>query len=121
MSYRNNILGRIVDKALKVLSLCVVLGVTGCSEDIDESNRYTFTGETVVDYLENRSDIYSSFIYILDKATVGKGGNVRHLLSTYGTYTCFAPTNEAIERFLIEQDSIYWDQVEKLANGEITE
>ena len=121
MSYRNNILGRIVDKALKVLSVCVVLGAAGCSDDIDESNRYTFTGETVVDFLENRSDIYSSFIYILDKAQVGKGGNVRHLLSTYGHYTCFAPTNKAVERFLIEQDSLYWDQVEKLANGEITE
>ena len=105
------------------LSLCFMLGVTCCSEDIDESNRYTFTGETIVDYLENNADTYSSFIYILDKARIGKSssGSVRHLLSTYGTYTCFAPTNEAVSRYLFEQDSIYHENLRKLESGEITE
>ena len=28
-------------------------------------------------------------------------------------YTCFAPNNAAIERFLVEQDSIYWASVAK--------
>lgn len=108
-------------KALMTLSLGLAVGFAGCSEDIDQSNRYTFTGETLVDHLENHSDIYSSFLYILNRAHIGKSesGSVRHLLSTYGSYTCFAPTNEAVERYLFEQDSIYHDNLEKLNNGEI--
>lgn len=123
MSFKNNTYKRIFGKVLTALSVCLVSVFLSCSEDIDESNRYTFTGETIVDYLENRSDIYSSFLHILDNAYIGvsSAGSIRHLLSTYGTYTCFAPTNAAIERFLIEQDSIYKDNLEKLQNGEIDE
>ena len=45
------------------------------------------------DYLRNNSD-FSDFAAIVEKA--GK----MELLSTYGTYTCFAPTNEAIKSYL---------------------
>ena len=63
---------------------------TSCREDIDESNLYTFTGETIEDYLVNRSERFSSFNYILSRIGYDK------ILSAYGTYTCFAPTNEAV-------------------------
>lgn len=72
-----------------------------CVEEIDTSNRYTFTGSTVASFLSDHEDTYSDFIYIL------KRGGKFNLLKAYGTYTCFAPTNEAIRRFLVEQDSIY--------------
>ena len=116
MSYTNNILRSIFGKLAISLSVCAALCAIGCTEDIDESNRYTFTGETLIDYMENRSDVYSSYLYILDHAHIGKheSGSARHLLSTYGYYTCFAPTNAAIARFLFEQDSIYWEEREKL-------
>ena len=50
----------------------------GCSEDIDQSNRYTFTGETITDYLENRPEQFSKFCYILDRAKIGmsKSGSI---------------------------------------------
>ena len=51
-----------------------------CKEDIDESNLYTFTGETIEDYLVNRSDRFSSFNYILSRIGYDK------ILSAYGTY-----------------------------------
>ena len=76
--------------------------ITSCKEDIDESNLYTFTGETIEDYLMNRSDKFSSFNYILSRIGYDK------ILSAYGTYTCFAPTNEAVEQYL---DSLYNDPV----------
>ena len=119
----NDTYRRMLGKVMTALSVCLVAAFLSCSEDIDESNRYTFTGETIVDYLENRSDVYSSFLHILDNAYIGESsaGSIRHLLSTYGTYTCFAPTNAAVERFLFEQDSIYKDNLEKLQNGEISE
>ena len=45
--------------------------------------------------------MFSSFISILQR------GGKYNLMRAYGTYTCFAPTNEAIDRYLFEQDSIY--------------
>ena len=73
-----------------------------CKEDIDESNLYTFTGETIEDYLANRSEQFSSFNYILSRIDYDK------ILSAYGTYTCFAPNNEAMAEYL---DSLYNDTV----------
>ena len=79
-----------------VFSLCL----TGCKEDIDESTLYTFTGETIEDYLTNRDDQFSSFNYILKRIGYDK------ILSAYGTYTCFAPNNQAVESYI---DSLYDD------------
>ena len=45
----------------------VLAPLSSCKEDIDESNLYTFTGETIEDYLVNRSDRFSSFNYILSR------------------------------------------------------
>ena len=45
-------------KSIALISAIGVAGAifTGCTEDIDQSNRYTFTGETITDYLENRPE-----------------------------------------------------------------
>ena len=82
--------------------LAIALSILACTDDIDKSNRFTFTGETMADFLLNRSEDYSNFIKILEKA------NMFGLLSTWGQYTLFLPTNEAVERYLAEQDSLYW-------------
>ena len=75
---------------------------TACKEDIDESNLYTFTGETIEDYLVNRSEQFSNFNYILTRIGYDK------ILSAYGTYTCFAPSNDAVIEYI---DSLYDDEV----------
>ena len=80
----------------------VLTTVTSCKEDIDESNLYTFTGETIEDYLTNRPELFSDFNYILGRIGYDK------ILSAYGTYTCFAPTNEAVQQYI---DSLYDDPV----------
>ena len=77
---------------------------TSCKEDIDDSNLYTFTGETIEDYLVNRSDQFSSFNYILSRIGYDK------ILSAYGTYTCFAPNNQALAQYI---DSLYDDPINK--------
>ena len=81
-----------------------ILIFNSCKEDIDESNLYTFTGETIEDYLENRSEQFSSFNYILKRINYDK------ILSAYGTYTCFAPDNEAVQAYI---DSLYDDTTNK--------
>lgn len=95
-----------------------------CSDDIDQSNRYTFTGETVVDYLKNRQDSFSNFISILDRATISRAnssfaGSLTHLLGTYGTYTVFAPTNDAVITHLKEQYEKYIADSTALSLGQI--
>lgn len=92
-------------KSIKLRHIAVagmtILALGGCREYIDEGSRYTFTGHTIASFLEEHNDIYSSFIEILER-----GGRFS-LMKAYGEYTCFAPTNEAITRYLFEQDSIY--------------
>ena len=85
-----------------ILIIVAALSFLACTEEIDMSNRYTFTGETVADYMSNRSEKYSHMIYIFKKA------KLFGLLSTWGKYTLFLPDNDAIEKYLVEQDSIYW-------------
>ena len=82
--------------ALLVMVLC------GCKEHIDDEARYTFVGHTIASYLQENEEVYSSFIEILTR------GECFSLMKAYGEYTCFAPTNDAIARYLREQDSIYW-------------
>ena len=89
-------------KKRSVLCLFLALITLGsCNEQIDEGSRYTFVGHTIASFLEEHKDVYSSFIEILNR------GDRLSLMKAYGQYTCFAPTNEAIDRFLFEQDSIY--------------
>ena len=84
-------------RKLSLLALVpAMIGLVGCKEDIDESNLYTFTGETIEDYLNNRSDEFSSFNYILSRVGYDK------ILSAYGMYTCFAPTNAAVNDYINE-------------------
>jgi uncharacterized surface protein with fasciclin (FAS1) repeats len=81
--------------------LAIVLSILACTEEIDKSNRYTFIGETVADFMLNRSEKYSHMITLMERA--GLFG----LLRTYGQYTLFLPDNDAVENFVAEQDSIY--------------
>lgn len=79
----------------------VLLQLSACHEEIDTSSRYTFRGETVASVLLDHPELYGDFTYILQRS-----GRLS-MLKAYGTYTCFAPTNDAMKRFLVEQDSIW--------------
>ena len=83
------------------LALLATTAFTSCHEDINTENRYTFIGQTVGQFLLENNETFSSFNYILERA--GKMG----LLKAYGEYTVFAPTNDAIARHLVEQDSLW--------------
>ncbi|MBR5861034.1 MAG: fasciclin domain-containing protein [Bacteroidaceae bacterium] len=104
-------------KALVLASMASVigLGITGCDDEIDKSNRFTFKAELISTHLQNNPDKFSSFTSILSKAKLGNksSGSILKTLSTYGSYTCFAPTNEAIDAFLAQE-------YEKYLNGENT-
>lgn len=75
------------------LILCVG-GFASCldSDDVGDAY-YTFVGKTVATYLTDNEGLFSEFKAVLD--TTG----VFDLLSTYGTFTVFAPVNEAIKAY----------------------
>lgn len=97
---------KIVSKIKRfILLLPVIAGVSlmqSCSEEIDTSSRYTFTGNTIISYLESHSDVYSEYCALLDTVNISdfSDSKVSQLLSSRGNYTCFAPTNEAIHDYL---------------------
>lgn len=88
------------------VGLAAMMVLNSCQEQIDEGARFTFVGNTIATYLQSEPEC-SDFVEILTR------GECIGLMKAYGQYTCFAPTNEAIEHFLVEQDSIYWASVEK--------
>lgn len=99
--------------ALSAIALVATSTFTGCVQEIAEENRFTFTGKLIADHLKE-NDKYDNFCFILEKAKIGKkAGNMLTTLSTYGSYTCFAPTNEAIDKYIAEKYNEYMASVEE--------
>ncbi|MFV0472203.1 MAG: fasciclin domain-containing protein [Paludibacteraceae bacterium] len=63
-----------------------------CNSDDVGDNLFTFKDRMIGQYLKD-STYFSEFVKLMDTT------NTMGLLSSYGTYTCFAPTNEAMYRF----------------------
>lgn len=82
--------------AISAAQICMV----SCKDDPGVENYYTQTREYASDYLTSR-DQFSEYVQILQRAT-GERGDLRlvNLLGTYGSYTVFAPTNDAIDKYL---------------------
>lgn len=108
-NYFKNKIGRI--GLMSLIGLIGLTGVTSCNPEPDESDLFTATGETASDYIKRKSEL-TSFDYILTR--VGLDRN----LSSYGNYTCFAPNNEAIERYL---DQLYNDEEALIPHNGMTE
>jgi len=83
---------------IKLILIIIVFGATtACNSDDVGDNLYTFTDKMLGQYLISDSTEFSEFNTVLD--TTG----VMELLNAYGTYTCFAPTNEAMHKFYLSK------------------
>ena len=76
---------------------------------------YVFQGQTIADFLvQDTAQRFDSFLKVLKKARVyGE-------LETYGTYTCFAPTDAAFEKYLESRnissiDSLSYEDCDTIA------
>ena len=110
-----------LNRTFLLLAVAVAALLThSCSEEIDTSARYTFTGNTVLSYLQKHSDSYSEYCKLLDIVTISdySESTVSQLLSARGNYTCFAPTNEAIQDYL---DSLVTLEVISVASWDAPE
>lgn len=82
-----------------------IVSLYACKEDIDTSARYVFTDETVMSYLEKHDSAYSLYVNVLRMTPVSRikeyeDTKVAQLLSARGNYTCFAPSNQAVQEYL---------------------
>lgn len=87
--------------SVAILTVVLSMGTVSCFDLWTEQHPgtyYTFNGQTVADYLEqDETGRFSDFIKVLQKSqTWGE-------LDTYGTFTCFAPTNNAFAEYLKEK------------------
>ena len=92
-------LTHILRNGLMVVS--AVLAFIACTENVDMSNRYTFTEYTVLSYLESDS-AYTEYVKLIKKVPISEhsASTVAQLLSARGHITCFAPNNDAIQDYL---------------------
>lgn len=86
--------------------------MTSCNKEPDESDLYTFTGQTIQDFLTENDSTVSSFIYILQRARLDR------MMASYGQYTCFAPSNEGVAKYI---DSLYNDPEAIIPNNGMSE
>ena len=75
------------------------VAVVSCSDDPGVENYYTQSKEYASTYLRNR-DQYSEYLKILERARGEYNLHLVDMLGTYGSYTVFAPTNAAVEKYL---------------------
>lgn len=90
---------------LVVLAAIVLVGFGSCTDNVDQSDMYTFRGKTVMDIIDESPEC-SDFAKVLRKVrfSANSQSTVDQLLSARGNYTVFVPSNEAVERYV---DSVY--------------
>lgn len=81
--------------------IILLLIFASCKEQVDTSARYVFTSDCAMSYLEKHKS-YSEYVSLLDivPISVKSKSTVGQLLSARGNFTVFAPTNEAIDKYL---------------------
>ena len=97
---KNNIFNKVKNATAKLLfivalPLCAIGGslMSSCSDDMSGTQYYTFTGQMMSEALKANPNL-SEFTTIVTRA------GMMDQLSAYGHYTCFPPTNEAIDNYL---------------------
>jgi uncharacterized surface protein with fasciclin (FAS1) repeats len=76
------------------------------NDEVTDDAFYTFTGESVASFCEGNGEL-SMFARIVEES------GYKSLLSLYGHFTCFAPTDSAFEVYFKEQNIRYEDLTEK--------
>ena len=97
---------RLLRQGLLATVLTVSAGLwSACSDDVDESAMYSFTGKTIASFLKDDGR-FDKFYYLLTRVSFSdkSSSNIADLMTARGNYTCFVPTDEALQHYL---DSVY--------------
>ena len=101
----------------KTILICMgLLFLVGCKEHIDMSARYVNTERTIASYLSEHEQ-FSEFVRLMKETKLStlSETTVYQLMTAYGAYTVFAPTNDAIQMYL---DSLVILEIIPAANWE---
>ena len=94
-----------------LLAAMLLMGVASCVDndvkDGDDANFYSATKKTAAQLLADNPERYSLYMELLQRAKPMLPGNEEvsnyfSMLATYGTYTVFAPDNDAMSAYLAE-------------------
>ena len=101
-------------KHLSLLCFMLLAMLFSCKENIDTSNRYVFRERTIASYLTSHEQ-FSDYVKLLKAQKISdlSETSVYQLMTAYGAYTCFAPTNEALQLYL---DSLVIKEVIPIAS-----
>ena len=86
--------------------------LTSCSWEPDDSSLYTFTGQTIQDFLVENDSLFHQFNVIMQRSGYDR------MMDTYGQYTCYAPLSEGIDAYI---DSLYNDTLARIPHNGLTE
>jgi uncharacterized surface protein with fasciclin (FAS1) repeats len=80
---------------MSMLTIFLSTAFISCDPPIEDESLYTFTDKLIGQYLTDtaHTEEFSEFANLLDTT------KVLGLLNSYGYYTCFAPTNEAMRNY----------------------
>lgn len=87
---------------MSAILLLLAGALASCSSEVEGDSYYTFTGETVTSYCAGQPSL-SIFSKIIQES------GQANLLSTYGHYTCFIPTDSAFEAYFKNTNTTYED------------
>lgn len=91
--------------------LCVfMLLLNACNDSLDDTTFFTTDEMTIIGTLESNPEKFSLYVEILKKA------EYYNALKSYGNYTCFAPTNEAVLNYI--QENFNASSVDELTSEE---
>ncbi len=88
-----------------IMVCCVAavgLSTTSCKDDMAPENFFVFTGKMMSQKLKE-TEQFTKFAEIVERSKDSERAvNIMDLISVYGQFTCFAPTNDAIEEYMQE-------------------
>jgi uncharacterized surface protein with fasciclin (FAS1) repeats len=89
-----------IQQVIKIagLWLLILTVLSGCKKQY--LTLTTTEDVNIVDYMRKYPDQFSEYVKILDRT------NISPFLNAYGTYTAFAPTNDAIKAYLVKHQQM---------------
>lgn len=91
---KTNLFTSIRKSTFGMLFILFVLSFTACVNPLDNETFRTSNDKMIDEYMAVPENQLSDFLKIVDKA------DYRGMLHAYGHYTCFTPTNEAVQKYL---------------------
>lgn len=96
-------INKLVTRCLgSLLLLGVLFGMNSCKDEVDTSNMFTATEQSIFEYIDSVPE-YSSMAYIFRQVKLGEKTDASPLssvLASYGNYTCFLPNDSAVAEYV---------------------